>query len=88
MNAAPEVRTVTVERDIPYPPEKIWRALTQPHLIQEWLMKTISRSMSGASSRSRAIRDRSIAKCSKWNRTGRSRIRGTRWVSKARSRSR
>lgn len=30
---------VTVERDIPFPPEKIWRALTQPHLIEEWLMK-------------------------------------------------
>lgn len=39
MNAATELRTVTVERDIPFPPEKIWRALTQPHLIQEWLMK-------------------------------------------------
>jgi len=40
MNAtASEVRTVTVERDIPFPPEKIWRALTQPHLIEEWLMK-------------------------------------------------
>ena len=23
----------------PHPPEKIWRALTQPHLIEEWLMK-------------------------------------------------
>ena len=23
----------------PFPPEKIWRALTQPHLIEEWLMK-------------------------------------------------
>ncbi|MQW86850.1 SRPBCC family protein [Sinorhizobium saheli] len=34
-----ETRTVVVERDIPYPPEKIWRALTQPHLIEEWLMK-------------------------------------------------
>ncbi len=34
-----ELRTVTIERDIAYPPEKIWRALTQPHLIQEWLMK-------------------------------------------------
>jgi uncharacterized protein YndB with AHSA1/START domain len=32
-------RTVIVERDIPYAPEKIWRALTQPHLIEEWLMK-------------------------------------------------
>jgi uncharacterized protein YndB with AHSA1/START domain len=24
---------------MPFPPEKIWRALTQPHLIEEWLMK-------------------------------------------------
>ncbi|HLZ65243.1 MAG TPA: SRPBCC domain-containing protein [Aliidongia sp.] len=31
--------SVVVERQIPYPPEKIWRALTQPHLIEEWLMK-------------------------------------------------
>jgi uncharacterized protein YndB with AHSA1/START domain len=34
-----EARTVTVERTIPYPAEKIWRALTQPHLMEEWLMK-------------------------------------------------
>jgi uncharacterized protein YndB with AHSA1/START domain len=34
-----ETRTVTVEREFPYPPEKLWRALTQPHLIEEWLMK-------------------------------------------------
>jgi uncharacterized protein YndB with AHSA1/START domain len=38
-NTATEPRTVTVEREIPFPPEKIWRALTQPHLIEEWLMK-------------------------------------------------
>jgi uncharacterized protein YndB with AHSA1/START domain len=31
--------TVIVERDIPFPPEKIWRALTQPQLIEEWLMQ-------------------------------------------------
>ncbi len=31
--------TVIVERDIAHPPEKLWRALTQPHLIEEWLMK-------------------------------------------------
>jgi uncharacterized protein YndB with AHSA1/START domain len=31
--------SVVVEREIPYPLEKIWRALTQPHLIEEWLMK-------------------------------------------------
>jgi uncharacterized protein YndB with AHSA1/START domain len=36
---AAEIRTVVVEREIPYAPERIWRALTQPHLIEEWLMK-------------------------------------------------
>ena len=34
-----EARSVTVEREFPYPPEKLWRALTQPHLIAEWLMQ-------------------------------------------------
>jgi uncharacterized protein YndB with AHSA1/START domain len=34
-----ETRTVVVEREIPHPPEKVWRALTQQHLIEEWLMK-------------------------------------------------
>ena len=34
-----EALRVVVEREIPHPPEKIWRALTQPHLIEEWLMK-------------------------------------------------
>jgi uncharacterized protein YndB with AHSA1/START domain len=34
-----ETRSVVVEREFPYPPEKLWRALTQPHLIEEWLMK-------------------------------------------------
>lgn len=34
-----ETRSVVLERDIPHPPEKIWRALTQPHLIEEWLMQ-------------------------------------------------
>lgn len=37
---ATETRAVVIERDLPYPPEKIWRALTQSHLIEEWLMKT------------------------------------------------
>jgi uncharacterized protein YndB with AHSA1/START domain len=31
-------RSVVIEREFPHPPEKLWRALTQPHLIQEWLM--------------------------------------------------
>jgi uncharacterized protein YndB with AHSA1/START domain len=34
-----ETLSVVVEREIPYPAEKIWRALTQPHLIEDWLMK-------------------------------------------------
>ena len=36
---ATEMRSVVVEREFPVPAEKIWRALTQPHLIEEWLMK-------------------------------------------------
>jgi uncharacterized protein YndB with AHSA1/START domain len=34
-----ETRSVIVEREVPFAPEKIWRALTQPHLIAEWLMQ-------------------------------------------------
>jgi uncharacterized protein YndB with AHSA1/START domain len=37
---ATETGSVVVEREIAFPPEKIWRALTQPHLIEEWLMKS------------------------------------------------
>ena len=32
-------RAVVVEREFPFAPERLWRALTQPHLISEWLMK-------------------------------------------------
>ena len=32
-------RSIVVEREFPFPPQKIWRALTQPHLIAEWLMQ-------------------------------------------------
>jgi uncharacterized protein YndB with AHSA1/START domain len=34
-----EARSVVVEREFPHPPEKLWRALTQPQLIAEWLMQ-------------------------------------------------
>ena len=34
-----ETRSVVIERDFAHAPDKIWRALTQPHLIAEWLMK-------------------------------------------------
>lgn len=35
----PGTRSVVVEREFAFPPEKLWRALTQPHLIEAWLMK-------------------------------------------------
>jgi uncharacterized protein YndB with AHSA1/START domain len=38
-NLSAETLSVVIERDIPHAPEKIWRALTQPHLMEEWLMK-------------------------------------------------
>src|SRR5919106_5677031 len=44
---ATETRSVVVEREIPHPPEKIWRALTQPHLIEEWLMKNDFKPVAG-----------------------------------------
>lgn len=37
--ASTETLSVVIEREIAHPPEKIWRALSQPHLIEEWLMK-------------------------------------------------
>jgi len=40
MTDAPQTRTVVVERELAAPPEKLWRALTQPHLLEEWLMKS------------------------------------------------
>ena len=34
-----DTKTLIVERELPHPAEKIWRALTQAPLIEEWLMK-------------------------------------------------
>jgi uncharacterized protein YndB with AHSA1/START domain len=31
-------RSLVIERELPHPPRKIWRALTQGALIKEWLM--------------------------------------------------
>jgi uncharacterized protein YndB with AHSA1/START domain len=35
----PAAKTLIIEREMPHPPEKIWRALTQTQLIEQWLMK-------------------------------------------------
>ena len=32
-------RSVIMERDFPHPPEKVWRALTESSLIEQWLMR-------------------------------------------------
>jgi uncharacterized protein YndB with AHSA1/START domain len=40
MNETPaDTLSIIIERLIPHPPQKIWRALTQAHLIEQWLMK-------------------------------------------------
>jgi uncharacterized protein YndB with AHSA1/START domain len=33
-----DTRSVVIERIMPHPPEKIWRALTQAPLLEEWLL--------------------------------------------------
>jgi uncharacterized protein YndB with AHSA1/START domain len=35
---AAATRSLVIEKELPHPPEKIWRALTQGPLIKEWLM--------------------------------------------------
>ena len=39
MNDSATTRSVVIERQLSHPPEKVWRALTQGALIEEWLMK-------------------------------------------------
>jgi uncharacterized protein YndB with AHSA1/START domain len=34
-----DTKSIVVERTMPHPPEKVWRALTQAPLIEQWLMK-------------------------------------------------
>jgi len=31
-------RSLVIEKELPHPPEKVWRALTQGPLVKEWLM--------------------------------------------------
>jgi uncharacterized protein YndB with AHSA1/START domain len=38
-NTTSDTRSVIVEKDYPHPPEKVWRALTESSLIEQWLMK-------------------------------------------------
>ena len=37
-DTAATTHTLTIERTLPHPQEKVWRALTEGRLIEEWLM--------------------------------------------------
>jgi uncharacterized protein YndB with AHSA1/START domain len=38
MTDTAQTRTLVIDREMGHPQEKIWRALTEGHLIEEWLM--------------------------------------------------
>ncbi len=42
-------RSVIVEKEFPHPPEKVWRALTESSLIEQWLMKNDFQPVAGHS---------------------------------------
>jgi uncharacterized protein YndB with AHSA1/START domain len=40
MNDKNDTQSITMEFDLPHPPAKVWRALTEPELLAKWLMAT------------------------------------------------
>ncbi len=45
----PDTRSVIVEKEFPHPPQKVWRALTESSLIEQWLMKNDFQPVAGHS---------------------------------------
>ena len=41
MMAAQDSHSLVFDRTLRHPPEKVWRALTQSWLIEEWLLSLI-----------------------------------------------
>jgi uncharacterized protein YndB with AHSA1/START domain len=39
--AASQTETISFEFDLQHPPDKVWRALTEPELLKEWLLPVI-----------------------------------------------
>jgi uncharacterized protein YndB with AHSA1/START domain len=40
MNSQSDARTLSLSFELPHAPTKVWRALTQPELVKQWLMPT------------------------------------------------
>jgi uncharacterized protein YndB with AHSA1/START domain len=40
-SARSETESITFEFDLSHPPEKVWRALTDPKLLAEWLLPVV-----------------------------------------------
>src|SRR5216684_6808668 len=38
MNDKAETRSISLEYDLPHPPAKVWRTLTEPALLAKWVM--------------------------------------------------
>src|ERR1700733_225423 len=49
MSAQAETQTISMDFDLPHPPAKVWRALTEPELLAKWLMTTDMRLAVGQS---------------------------------------
>jgi uncharacterized protein YndB with AHSA1/START domain len=49
MKATTETKSISQTFDLPHPPTKVWRALTEPKLLAEWLMATDMRPVVGNS---------------------------------------
>ena len=40
MTAKAQTQSISQEYELPFPPAKVWRALTEPELLARWLMST------------------------------------------------
>jgi uncharacterized protein YndB with AHSA1/START domain len=49
MKTKTETRSIAMEFDLPHPPAKVWRALTDPELVASWLMANDMRATVGQS---------------------------------------
>ncbi len=61
MNAKAETQSIAMEYDLPHPPAKVWRALTEPELLAAWLMVNNMRPLVGHSFTFKALRAASRA---------------------------